>query len=110
VKIDRQKIETILAEKNMSKADFAAACGYSKQYLYVILNRGGCNTKTANKLANALGVSASKISTVDVEKTPDQFIDVDIRVDTSELDESMQKIDRMKSALMELQEMIKNTH
>ncbi len=94
-----------MAEKNMSQPDLANTCGFSRQHISKILSSGNCYTKSASKLAKALGVSVSEI----VYTEPDKTIEIAIQVDTSELDEALQKIDKLTAALMELQEKMKKT-
>lgn len=54
-------IETTLAELGMTKAEYAAACGISRQSVSTIIRRGTCEPKTAGKLARGLGVPVSDI-------------------------------------------------
>ncbi len=62
MRIDTRKIETILADRNMSKTAYAAAAGVSRQSISTILTRGTCEPKTAGKLAHGLGISVSEIA------------------------------------------------
>jgi DNA-binding Xre family transcriptional regulator len=55
------KIETILAERGMTKAALAGKCGVSRQNVSTIIRRGTCEPKTADKLANGLGVTVADI-------------------------------------------------
>lgn len=55
------KIETILAEKGMTKAALADSCGVCRQNISTIIRRGTCEPKTAGKLAAGLGVAVSEI-------------------------------------------------
>lgn len=55
------RIETILAEQNMTKVEFARKCGVSRQTISTILRSGSCEPRTAGKLALGLGVSVSDI-------------------------------------------------
>ena len=59
--ISATKIETILAERGMTKAALAPTCGISAQNISTIVRRGTCEPKTAGKLAAALGVSVADI-------------------------------------------------
>lgn len=61
MKISALKIETLLAEHNMTKASFAEKCGISRQSISTIVRRGTCEPKTAGKLAAGLGVSVADI-------------------------------------------------
>lgn len=59
--INTQRIETMLAERGMTKAAFAVSCGISRQNVSTIIRRGTCEPKTAGKLAAGLGVSVAEI-------------------------------------------------
>lgn len=59
--IKSQKIETILAEKGLTKVDLSKLCGISRQNISTIVRRGTCAPKTAGKLARGLGVQVSEI-------------------------------------------------
>ena len=59
--ISAQKIETMLAEKGMTKAALAKNCGVSRQNVSTVIRRGTCEPKTAGKLAAGLGVSVADI-------------------------------------------------
>lgn len=59
--INAQRIETLLAERGLTKATYAANCGISRQNVSTIIRRGTCEPKTAGKLAAGLGVSVSDI-------------------------------------------------
>lgn len=61
MKLDCLKIELALAEKSLSKSQYAKLCKISRQNLSTILRRGSCEPATAGKLANGLGVSVSEI-------------------------------------------------
>ena len=61
--IDRFKIETILAEKGLTRANLSKSCGISRQSISTIVRRGTCEPKTAGKLAAGLGVPVSEILT-----------------------------------------------
>ena len=56
MKISVLKIETLLAEKSMTKADLANRCGISRQNVSTLIRRGTCEPRTAGKLASGLGV------------------------------------------------------
>ena len=64
--IDRVKIETILAEKGMTRLFLSSASGLSPQSISTIVRRGTCEPKTAGKLAAGLGVSVSEILATEV--------------------------------------------
>ncbi|MPN40554.1 hypothetical protein SDC9_188092 [bioreactor metagenome] len=59
--INAVKIETMLAERGMTKASLASSSGISRQSISTIVRRGTCEPKTAGKLAAGLGVSVSDI-------------------------------------------------
>lgn len=55
------KIETLLADRGMTKRGLAATCGISAQNVSTIIRRGTCEPKTAGKLAQGLGVPVTDI-------------------------------------------------
>ena len=59
--INAIKIETLLAERGMTKKDLAGECGISRQNISTIVRRGTCEPKTAGKLAAGLGVLVTDI-------------------------------------------------
>lgn len=59
--INAVRIETILAERGMTKAALSEVCGISRQNISTIVRRGTCEPKTAGKLAMGLGVNVSEI-------------------------------------------------
>lgn len=59
--INPTKVEILLAERNMSKAALAKACGISRQNLSTLLRRGSCEPRTAGKLAAGLGIPVSEL-------------------------------------------------
>lgn len=59
--ISTVRIETILAERGMTKSALAENCGMSRQSVSNILRRGYCEPKTVGKLAAGLGVSVAEI-------------------------------------------------
>lgn len=59
--INATKIETMLAERGLTKAAYAANCGISRQNISTIIRRGTCEPKTAGKLAAGLGVPVADI-------------------------------------------------
>lgn len=56
------KLETILAERGMTKAMLSRKCGVSRQNISTIVRRGTCEPRTAGKLAAGLGVSVAEIA------------------------------------------------
>ena len=61
MKISATRIETILAERRMTKSDLADECGVSGQNISTIIRRGTCEPRTAGKLAAGLGVDVADI-------------------------------------------------
>lgn len=61
MKLDIFKLNVILAERGMSKADLAKICGISRQNISTLWTRGTCWPQTAGKLATALGVDVTEI-------------------------------------------------
>lgn len=59
--INKTKLETMLAERGLTKAAYAESCGISRQNVSTILRRGTCEPKTAGKLARGLGVPVADI-------------------------------------------------
>lgn len=59
--INLSKLEVLLAERGMTKANLAVSCGMSRQSISTILKRGTCEPRTAGKLAAGLGVSVEDI-------------------------------------------------
>ena len=59
--INSQYIETMLAEREMTKTDYAKIGGISRQNISTIIMRGTCEPKTAKKLSAGLGVSVADI-------------------------------------------------
>ena len=59
--ISTRKIETLLAERGMTKAALSESCGISRQNISTIIRRGTCEPKTAGKLALGLGVPVSEL-------------------------------------------------
>lgn len=59
--INTTKIETLLAERGLTKAAYAQNCGISAQNVSTIIRRGTCEPKTVGKLAAGLGVPVTDI-------------------------------------------------
>lgn len=59
--INTKRIETILAERNMTKAALADSCGICRQNISTIIRRGTCEPRTAGRLAAGLGVPLADI-------------------------------------------------
>lgn len=61
MKIDRQRLEILQAQANISATQLSAASGISRQQISSIKARGTCMPITAAKLAKGLGVQISEI-------------------------------------------------
>lgn len=59
--ISATKIETILAERGITKAALADRAGISRQNISTIIRRGTAEPKTVGKLAAGLGVSVAEL-------------------------------------------------
>ena len=59
--INTQRIETMLAERGLTKSAYAANCGISRQNVSTIIRRGTAEPKTVGKLAAGLGVPVADI-------------------------------------------------
>lgn len=59
--ISALKIETMLAERGMTRTTLAELSGISRQNISTIIRRGTCEPKTAGKLAMGLGVPVKDI-------------------------------------------------
>lgn len=59
--INALKIETMLAERGMTRTALADLCGISRQSVSTVIRRGTCEPKTAGKLAAGLGVPVTAI-------------------------------------------------
>ena len=59
--INTTKIETMLAERGLTRKALAESCGISAQNVSTIIRRGTCEPKTAGKLAAGLGVPVTEI-------------------------------------------------
>ena len=63
--INSKRIETLLAERGMTKAALSGRCGISRQNVSTIIRRGTCEPRTAGRLAAGLGVSVEEITKED---------------------------------------------
>lgn len=61
MKLSKSKIEILLAEKQLTKTQFADASGMSRQTFCIALTRGYCLPKTAGRIAQALNVKVTDI-------------------------------------------------
>ena len=59
--INTRHIETMLAERGLTKAALADRCGISRQNVSTIIRRGTAEPRTIGKLAAGLGVSVNDI-------------------------------------------------
>lgn len=59
--ISALRIETILAERHMTKKDLAEKCQMTRQSVSTIIRRGTAEPKTVGKLAAGLGVPVVEI-------------------------------------------------
>lgn len=59
--IDREKIETILAGKLMTRVTLSQRSGISRQSISTIMRRGTCEPKTVGRIAAGLNVSIEEI-------------------------------------------------
>lgn len=59
--ISAARIETLLAERDMTKTTLADRSGISRQNISTIIRRGTCEPRTAGKLAAGLGVALADI-------------------------------------------------
>lgn len=62
MKINRDKIDLLSADKGMTGAQLATAAGISRQNLSTIKTRGTCAALSAVKIARALGVEVAEIA------------------------------------------------
>ena len=61
MKISKEKIELILAKKNLKVVEAAKIMGMTRQNFSTIKNRGTCTPATAQKIANGLGVDVEEL-------------------------------------------------
>ena len=61
--ISTLKIETILAERHMTKSDLSRRCGIAAQNISTILRRGTCTPLTVGRIADGLGVNVQDVLT-----------------------------------------------
>lgn len=61
MKINVNKILSILAEREMTRSEAAIACGLCRPNMSTVLTRGTCSERTAGKLAKGLGVDVAEI-------------------------------------------------
>lgn len=61
MRISKEKIELLQAQKGIAQAKLAELSGISRQNLSTVKLRGTCRPETAGKLARALGVDPADI-------------------------------------------------
>lgn len=61
MRVDSVRIETMLAEREMTKRRLSTLCGISAQNLSTIIRRGTCTPKSAGRIAKGLGVSVEAV-------------------------------------------------
>lgn len=61
MKLNKTKIEILLAENQLSKNEFAEVSGISRQSFCSALSRGNCSPKTAGRIAHALKAKVTDI-------------------------------------------------
>lgn len=61
MKLNRNKVDIVLARNSMSISDLAAAYGCSKNRIYAILNSLNVKPQSVSKLANALKCDVTDI-------------------------------------------------
>lgn len=62
MKISKQKIERVMAEKGLTAVEVAEKSGVSRQSFSTIKLRGTCEPATAGKIARGLGVNVADIT------------------------------------------------
>ena len=60
--INTNRIETIMAERGMTKKALSEKSGISAQNISTIIKRGTCEPVTAGKIANGLSVPVAEIT------------------------------------------------
>lgn len=65
MRLDRNKIYLQLARQGLSVSDLSVRYGVSRQRIHVILNSVSVSTKTAGRIAQALGVDVTEIIDMD---------------------------------------------
>lgn len=61
MKLSRYKVEVLLAEKQLSKNEFAEISGISRQSFCSALSRENCSPKTVGRIAHGLNVPVTDI-------------------------------------------------
>ncbi len=60
--INTFRLESLLAERGMTKTALADKCGICRQNISIIMRRRTCEPRTAGRLAAGLGVSVEEIT------------------------------------------------
>lgn len=63
--INISQVYMIMARKNMSQSDIARKSGISRQHISTVLIRKSCTPRTLGKIAIALGVPPSEITSME---------------------------------------------
>lgn len=66
--VNTQRIETMMAERGLTKKALAESCGISAQNVSTIIRRGTAEPKTVGKLARGLGVPVTDITREEVRQ------------------------------------------
>ena len=61
MRLDRVKVITELAKRDLKKKDLAERSGFARVTVSRICNGNGCNTNTAKAIAEALGVTVEDL-------------------------------------------------
>lgn len=61
IRLDRYTLRHILVDRDMSHADLVNAAGIGKMTFSGIINGRSCSPATAQKIANALGVTVESL-------------------------------------------------
>ena len=67
MKISKEKIELILAKKNLKVVEAAKIMGMTRQNFSTIKNRGTCTPATAARIASGLGVEVEELMETESE-------------------------------------------
>lgn len=59
--LDREKVDIILAEQQLSVSEFCETSGISRNRFYTVMNSKRITPKTAGHFAKILGVEVTKI-------------------------------------------------
>ena len=59
--VDREKVNLILAKKQLTVTELCETAGYSRNRFYTVMNSKKVSPKTAGKIADALNVDVTEI-------------------------------------------------